>query len=240
MTQGWPVKYVGKAELPYDSPEDQEFFEKAAVDYLWAWTGHTFGTSEKTVRPAWRHVGSVVSCSMYDQAGRTLRYRCPQCRSENCGCGSAYWLRLPGRINKVLTVHLGDADHLGDEYRWDSIYVYSQEPWPTTQDLSKPLGQPGTWGVTYLQGLDVPNGGQIAAGLLAKELFKSAVGDDNCVLPERVQSLSRQGVTMDMFDGFEDLDQGRTGIWLVDSWVMSVTKPQPKAKVFGLDVPRKV
>jgi hypothetical protein len=98
--------------------------------------------------------------------------------------------------------------------------------WPYCQDMSKPLGAQGTWAVTVRVGSPVPVGGQVAAGKLACELARAAAGDKGCELPQRWQTINRQGVTIAAgMDTFEDLDGGKTGIWLIDSWVASVTKP---------------
>jgi hypothetical protein len=33
------------------------------------------------------------------------------------------------------------------------------------------------------------------------------------------------------------VEKGRTGIWLVDSWVASVTKPKRGGHVYSVDIP---
>lgn len=74
--------------------------------------------------------------------------------------------------------------------------------------------------VTYRHGLAPPIGGVEAALVLAVELGKAKVSDASCRLPKRVQTITREGVTV----GFQDntlagLDAGRTGIWEVDVWL---------------------
>jgi hypothetical protein len=101
--------------------------------------------------------------------------------------------------------------------------------------MDAPLGSENTWSVTYQQGKPVPVGGQIAAGLLACELAKAACGDKSCGLPQRVQSITRQGVTVAVLDAFDDIDTGHTGIWLIDSWVASVTKRPRRWRVLSPD-----
>jgi hypothetical protein len=71
----------------------------------------------------------------------------------------------------------------------------------------------------------VPIGGQVAAGKLALELQKAACGASGCELPKRWTNIARQGVTISAaLDTYDDIEKGRTGIWIVDSWVTSVTK----------------
>ena len=40
---------------------------------------------------------------------------------------------------------------------------------------------------------------------------------------------------MTMMDAFEGLDEGRTGLWMVDSWLESVRKPPRPARVHNPD-----
>ena len=72
--------------------------------------------------------------------------------------------------------------------------------------------------------------------MLAWELSKAVECPDECELPQRVQSVTRQGVSVTVLDQFEDLDEGRTGIWLIDSWVASVTRPPSGGSVLSPDL----
>lgn len=101
--------------------------------------------------------------------------------------------------------------------------------WPTCQDMSKPATEPGTFEVTYLRGKPVPEYGLWAAGLLACELIKACApaGDDcGCKLPSNVQSVVREGVSIDMeafvLGGGQNAGFGRTGIPEVDLWLATV------------------
>lgn len=140
--------------------------------------------------------------------------------------------------------------------------------WPTCQDLTAPSGpaepqitdidpisgtagttvtvtgsgfqdvpRDDTFEITYLRGREVPLHGQVAAGMLACELAKDACGDKSCRLPRRVSSIDRQGTSI-VFDDFNDLDRGRTGIWVIDSWISSVTQAPRSGRVRSPDLPR--
>lgn len=130
---------------------------------------------------------------------------------------------------EIVSVEVDGAVLPSGAYRLDNHTLLVRQDgdlWPYRQDMDRPLGEPGTWGVTVKVGEAVPIGGQMAAGKLACELAKAACGAEKCELPKRVQSLSRQGVSIQMMlDTFDDLDKGRTGIWIIDSWVASVTRP---------------
>src|SRR3546814_20601967 len=92
-------------------------------------------------------------------------------------------------------------------------------------------GAEDTWSVTYVKGYAVPKGGQVAAGMLAVELAQAACNDKTCGLPRRVQSVTRQGVNVAVLDAFDDIDQGPTGIWAIDSGVAYVFRPTAPTRV---------
>lgn len=94
--------------------------------------------------------------------------------------------------------------------------------------------------VTYTYGIDPPTMGKMAARTLARELAKGWAGDDDCALPQRVTSISRQGVSYTLLDQQDFLDELRTGIYEVDLFLRTVNpdKARAKARVFTPDVPR--
>lgn len=77
-----------------------------------------------------------------------------------------------------------------------SCGLCSLDCFPDCQDLSKPPDCEGTWQVTYLHGIPVPEEGLWAAAELACELAKSCVGE-KCRLPRNITSLTRNNVSMD-------------------------------------------
>ena len=117
--------------------------------------------------------------------------------------------------------------------------------WPKCQELSKPLGQPGTFGVTYLRGVPVPEAGRWAAGMLACELVKACLPElGECRLPDNVTSVVREGVTLELApfiiggaDG--QIQFGRTGIPEVDLWLIAVNphKIRTRSRAYSPDRP---
>lgn len=100
------------------------------------------------------------------------------------------------------------------------------------------------WGCTeyrisYVFGMTPPPGGREAARKFAGQLLLAGIPDaDGCELPERVQTVSRQGITMGFaVDDFAFLDKGRTGIRDVDTWISSVnpTGTQRRPSVWSPD-----
>jgi hypothetical protein len=94
--------------------------------------------------------------------------------------------------------------------------------------------------VTYSYGTYPPVMGKMAARTLAIELAKLWAGDDDCALPQRVTSVSRQGVSYTILDNQDFIAEMRTGIYAVDLFLKS-TNPdsaRTKARVFSPDTPR--
>lgn len=93
--------------------------------------------------------------------------------------------------------------------------------------------------VTYTYGIEPPTAGRRAARYLATELAKHFAGEP-CELPERVTSVSRQGVTLTVLDDHAFLDDQRTGVYAVDLFLKTVNpdKARKPARVFSPDVPK--
>lgn len=249
----WPVSYAGcnngakpepLASLPASG---QETFETMAAQYLWNWTGRSFGVCEVTVQPCRQDCLQGISSfngsgpiatplGVFNSPwtpvlidGRWFNIGCGRC-GDKCGCDGTAPLRLPGPIDSVASVSV-DGEVLDP-----SIYYVNNFNLLVRND-GKAWPDCGTE-ITYSKGVPVPVGGQIAAGVLAAELAKASCGDKTCQLPQRVQTVTRQGVTIAMLDAFDDVDKGHTGIWIIDSWISSVTKPPVQSRVLSPDRPR--
>jgi len=96
--------------------------------------------------------------------------------------------------------------------------------WPGCQDLRLPDSEPGTWSISFKWGSRPPEDAQMACAMLAGELALAGVGATGCTLPERVQTVTRQGITFALLDPQTFLDAGRTGIYLIDLWLASMGK----------------
>lgn len=94
--------------------------------------------------------------------------------------------------------------------------------------------------VTYTYGAPPPASGKAAARVLATEFIKLWSGDDDCALPQRVTSVSRQGVNYTILDNQDFIEEMRTGLYVVDLFLKSVNpdRARAKARVFSVDVPR--
>lgn len=242
----WPLASLScpaLEALEYDLDDD---IAEMATSFLWNWTGRVFGLCELTIRPCRRDCPEGASL-YYSGSGGLWRpvliggewqnLSCGRC-GDRCGCDRPSTLRLPGPVDSVTAVTI-DGDVLDPSaYRVDNRGVLVRQDgksWPVCQDVGKPDGEDGTWSVAYVRGVPVPQGGQVAAALLACEMAKAVTAPAECKLPQRIQTITREGVTIGFLDRFEGIDAGHTGIWLVDSWVASVTKRPKRTRVLSPD-----
>lgn len=254
----WPIEY-GQCAPPADTDEATlKAVEDMAVELLWAWTGRRFGLCEASVRPC--HAARVPEGSTYWGTlgagslrgwapilfdGQWFNIPCGSC-SLSCGCADddMRTLRLPGRVEAVTSVWI-DGEQLDPAaylLRDQVLRRIDGKTWPLSNDE---FGDPrvagsGAWEIAYTRGTPVSSSGSMAAGVLASELLKAVCRDKGCQLPQRVQSVTRQGVSIGaVLDSFEDLQDGRTGIWLIDAWVAQVNAPQvAPSQVFSPDLLR--
>jgi hypothetical protein len=94
--------------------------------------------------------------------------------------------------------------------------------------------------VTYTYGTPPPAAGRRAAIRLANELILWDKGSGNCALPERISSVSRQGVSYTVMDPQEFISNGKVGIYEIDLFLAAAnpTKAKKRPKVFLANGPR--
>lgn len=174
-----------------------------------------------------------------------------------CGCGCR------GRCSGLHEVNLGafpvvavsevkiDGDILpSNHYRIDDnrylvrLPVDDRNPgWPCCQRLDLADTELDTFSVSFTWGIAPPIEGVQAAAKLACELVKSCQPEllGKCQLPKRVQSISRQGISMTLLDPFDFLEKGKTGIYEIDLFLAAYPGGARTAPgVFSPDMPRGV
>lgn len=253
----WPVDYSACLDCePALTDENRPTFEGMATELLGRWTGGVFGLCPVVVRPcraeciAYRSTwwgrgpfpwGSAGGWMPYLLNGKWYNAYCGTCgEGAGCSCSRGDRISLPGPVNEPVTVVIDGVtlDHAAYRIQGGKWLVRVDGGyWPSCQNLDALDGTEGTWSVEYTIGTPVPVGGQVAAGILACELAKAACGDPTCGLPQRIQSVTRQGVTVTVLDSFDDVEKGRTGIWLIDSWVAAITQPARRGIVRSPDYP---
>jgi hypothetical protein len=125
-------------------------------------------------------------------------------------------------ITEIESVQI-DGDELDPSaYRVDDgKWLIRQDcsGWPTCQDLSQPLGEDCTFGVSFTWGQDPPQAGKNAALLLASEFVAAVTPGMTCHLPARVTSITRQGVSFTVLDPQTFLSEGLTGNYQIDLFI---------------------
>jgi len=240
-----------------DLPDGHENVETDAInmasEVLYALSGRQFGLCTETLRPcrrecfdsSWWQVAPWTSWSPYiaSLTPRAAQYwlgiSCGSCGTD-CSCTKISEVALPGPIYDVVSVVVDGAVLRKDtDYRLDNnrLLVRLGGEWPQCNDLNLPPTEPGTWAVTVQMGQPVPTLGRAAVGELALEFMKLLLCDDGCMLPKPVQSLSRQGVNITFLDPNEVFQNGRTGLYLSDTFIQTYNPGgmRSRAKVYDID-----
>ena len=94
--------------------------------------------------------------------------------------------------------------------------------------------------ITYKYGMAPPVAGKMAARTLAIEFAKLFANDETCALPQRLTSISRQGVNYTILDSQDFIQEGRTGLYAVDLFLKSANpdNARRRSRVFSPDTPK--
>lgn len=211
------------------SPELQIAAAEFAAVAIWAATGRRFGACTRTVRPCRKEEDSTWA-GYYWSYGVWMPYIFAGAWYNSSGCQNNCRPRceiyLAPPVSGIVEVRyagigvIDPAAYRVDDYQW--LVRQDGNCWPTTNDYNKPVTgtyaptDGSAWQVTYSQGLPVPGVLQRAAGMYACEYAKSCTGQA-CALPQRVTSISRQGVSVTLADVDQLLQNGLTGLVEVDS-----------------------
>lgn len=143
-------------------------------------------------------------------------------------------IRLRGRpVTKIISMRNKNGDILDPSSYYlvdhSTIHIKAGTPWT-----------PCNVEITYAYGVPVPTAGKMAARKLAIEFARLWAGDEMCELPQRVTSVSRQGVSYTILDNQEFIDELRTGLYEIDLFlkVVNPDNARRKSKVFSVDTPR--
>lgn len=223
--------------------EVAEYVEQMAVERLWRWTGRVLGVCEVTISPCAPGCGGASTWAGNGPIPGASTAAVLVGGGGCCTCPASDQLTLPGPTVSVVSVVEEGVTLPAEAYRLDTVndllIRLDGGTWPACNPCDTPAGDPGTWEVTYRRGVPVPVGGRVAAGVLATEYAKALCGDSTCRLPQRVQTITRQGVTVGMLDDFDGLEDGKTGIWIIDDWVASRRYPEARPRVYSPDLPRR-
>lgn len=232
--------------------------QAAAQEYaswiLWAATGRQFGLCTVTVRPCGmkRCNDGMADFVGYDWSNGTwipyifngtwFNCSCP----GTCCCDPRCQVRLMGPVNSVTEVTIGGiavdpATYRVDDNHW--LVRTAGECWPVCADMDTDDGD-NVFEVTYVRGTPVPNPLLIAGSTLECEWAKACTGSAECRLSNRVTSIARQGINIEMMNPGDVLADGLTGLWEVDAIIQALNPHgrRQRARIWApeLNVPRMV
>lgn len=148
-----------------------------------------------------------------------------------CGCGTIDEISLGGYpVTEIVAVKIDGVTLGSSAYRIDDHRFLTRidgDLWPSCQDLGAGNDDDGAFAVTFKYGIPPPSAGVLAAKKLACELYQACKGG-TCNLPKRVQTISRQDVTVALLDPFAFFEQGRVGIYEVDLFLSAYTTGRQK------------
>lgn len=237
MSCTWPVDRTCYADLPApEAPEyaaalaTQNASEDMAIDILYKLSGQQFGTCDAVARPCPERGSQIRFVGMQPWepfvpvywGGAWLNLTCG-CAGSSCAVTGPRVVHLPGPVQSVESVHIGDELLAPSGYVLEGDVLYRIEgTWPG-QDMGKPLGENGTWSVEYTKGYPPPAATAMLVALLAKE-FVLACTDQKCRLPRNVTNVTRNGVSYQVYDPAKIFHAGKTGLAEIDLW-LSATNP---------------
>lgn len=187
---------------------------------LYYWTGRQYGTQTAVLR---------------------LCRPC-NCSGPVCACGVnaidlGLWpvlsldaLRMDGVEQDLTNFHI-------DEYHY-LVRSGPQDPWPNCSNQWAASGGPYdsqaygyVFEVELTYGIEVPSILERAARTLACELLNDACAA-TCKLPERVTSVARRGLTMEVASSMDLLDKNMTGIYSVDLAIKTLNPSRLQSPTF--------
>jgi len=236
MLQTAPPLWASVSDLPVDLQTD-EAATLAALEYasfvMWALSGRMYGPVQTTTETYDTRSTLAAGSSIYPVFLNGNPYNISGCMDCPCAlCGVFHRTRLRGypvqSISKVW---------VNGELLNPSTYVlldYSVLGLTTISACN-------AWCITveYTFGSGVPPGGKNAVVKLASELLLSAAGAQ-CALPERVTSVTRQGLSFTLLDPQDFLEHGRTGIYEIDLLLKALNPAGAlkRPRVFSPDIRR--
>lgn len=227
---------------------------QAASEVLYHATAQRFGVCEVTLRPCrqscmsnfpwhnWWNYGTYPQ--PYWWAGTWYNLACGQCPGDSCSCVALEETVLPGPVAYVTEVKLDgviltpDVDYRVDDYR-KLVRLPGGTLWPFCQDMNLPDTEEGTWSITVGFGEPVPALGQLAVGELATEIMKYLLCQD-CLLPQGIVDISRQGVSMSIASITDLLKTGFVNLRMCDLFIRFANPNNLKGRsaVYDLDGPQ--
>lgn len=217
----------GKCWTGY-SPAVRARASALAAHWMWAATGRRYGLCEVSVlpcnpgpvEPLYQEYGLAGSPGGVDIIGGQWR-NVPCGGGCSCSATAPCEVELPGPVDSITEVLVDCALVSPDAYRVYGRRLLTRldgECWPSCQSYASEFP---AFEVIYMRGVAVPDHIQYAYETLACQLAKACNGAEDCALPQRMRTLTRQGVTLEVATEEAQSVGGklRTGIKAVDDVV---------------------
>lgn len=218
--------WVTAAELSQPTHPDASYAIEVASWIMWRLSGEKYpGISSST---EWYGTDPVIYADGYPDDGGA--------RAQYVLDGSQSIRRLRLRRSPILSV---EAVTVGSDSLVPTDYFIANSAYLVLADntywrLSRGIE------VEYTHGMNPPRAGVRAAVKLADEIILALNESADCRLPDRVQSISRSGVSYTILDPQDFIKEGRTGMYEVDLFLAAANPAHAlkKPKVFSVDKPR--
>jgi hypothetical protein len=253
----WPINTDCVADWDtFDAPV-QALATTASVSLLDRLTGFQFSQCPVTVRPCGKPCGGFSGYMTWPvgqpgSSGSGSPWMIPFVDNgiwRNCGCSGGcsceasceIVIGVPTVSVTEVTIdgiELDSAAYRLDHTRRGAVLVRTDgECFPDCQDMDAGPADVGSFTVTYVPGAPLPADAAVYVGMLAGQFARACVGGD-CVLPQELQSLSRNGVEVQLLDPNLIPEAILTGIASVDRWVRSVNPSslRSRSRVLSPDV----
>ena len=215
----------------------------AATGILWALSGRRYGTRISKVRPIlgscsvapWWQTRVYSSLDPWSNGYGFMPVSCGACGGGGaCHCDPSIF-KLSSKAHEVSGVKV-DGTTL-DPSEWELVESRwlrrIDGAWPRCQNPDLPDTEAGTMSFVLRWGPLPPATSKTAMAKLTAELVKAKVNDKTCELPSRVQSVARQGISFALLDPMTFLDEGKTGMYLVDQFLV-VANPSGSKRPPGI------
>jgi hypothetical protein len=225
---GWRLDLTCCTSWAQVDPALQVSIARVAVDMVWMLTGRRFQVCPVTVFPCPQPCSATprrwapgIGGLWYPvlRAGKMVNIAACGCGGQRCTCRTECRVRLdPGPVHPefpvIVTIDgvaLDPHAYQVVDGRW--LVRIDGGCWPTCQAFD---GQPGSWSAAYYHGIDPPDGALSAAAMLCCEMGKACVPNAGCRLPQRIQTIVRDGVTMVLLDKQDWIKEMLTALPEVD------------------------
>lgn len=220
--------FVARCNRVNDAEADKAQRALDAANFLgWTLSGRRYGVcaieGERPGRVGDRRSGCVQQVASPGGS----RCLCACCGAGACGCPGVSQV-IVGRVGPIVAV---DEVRIAGEVLDPSAYALLDGrrlvrrdggTWPACQLLGRDDDDEDVLVVDYRWGIEPDPHARRAVATLACEFLKADVGDPDCTLPANVQSVSRQGISFEIVDPLDFLNNGRTGIYEFDLWIAAV------------------